>query len=159
MTDNVTVSNTPLTDYDMRTWEIDGKQHPAVVLEFGYPEIDQVSVVDASNALPARVNARFINSSNIVVTSSVVPQRLLAGYHLRGNGKVDIRASSTNVGIICVGASNVNATSTPPVGVVLSPGDAYSFETEDLYDVYVAVASDNDSASFNYFGNSFISLT
>jgi hypothetical protein len=159
MTDNVIVSNTPLTDYSVATHTIDAKQHQLAIIEFGYPDIGDVSVPNDASPLPTKTNARFLYAGSITITSSAVPQRLLGSWHQKVNGKVDLRANKTNTGIICIGNDSVNATSTPPVGVWLEAGEAYSFEMEDLYNVYVAAEVNGEGASFTTYSNMVQSLS
>lgn len=65
--------------------------------------------------------------------------------------KVDIQAQTDNTGLIAVGGSGVDATEATGTGLLLSAGDVYTLEIDNLADVYIDSTVSGDGVRFTYF--------
>lgn len=65
--------------------------------------------------------------------------------------KVDIQAQTDNTGIIAIGGSGVDATVATGTGILLNAGDIYSFEIDNLADVYIDSTVDGEGVRFTYY--------
>ncbi len=65
--------------------------------------------------------------------------------------KVDITAETDNTGVITVGGSTTVAALGTRQGIPLNAGDSYSFEIDDLNDVYIDATVSGEGVSFTYF--------
>jgi len=65
--------------------------------------------------------------------------------------KVDITAETDNTGIIVVGGSTVVAALATRQGIPLYAGDTYSFEIDNLADVYLDSTVSGDGCTFTYY--------
>jgi tetrahydromethanopterin S-methyltransferase subunit B len=65
--------------------------------------------------------------------------------------KVDIQAQTDNTGVIAIGASGVDATVATGTGILLNAGDIYSFEIDNLADVYIDSTVNGDGVRFTYY--------
>jgi hypothetical protein len=61
--------------------------------------------------------------------------------------EVVIQAATTNTGIVYVGASGVSTTT----GIALNAGDAFSFNIDNIDNVYVIASAINQAVSYVYF--------
>ena len=61
--------------------------------------------------------------------------------------EVVIQAATTNTGIVYVGASGVSTTT----GIALNAGDAFSFNIDNIDNVYVIASAVNQAVSYVYF--------
>jgi len=65
--------------------------------------------------------------------------------------KVDITAETDNTGIIVVGGSTVVAALATRQGIPLYAGDTYSFEIDNLADIYIDATVSGDGCTYTYF--------
>lgn len=65
--------------------------------------------------------------------------------------RVDIQAQTDNTGIIAVGGSGVDFTVATGTGIILSPGDIYSLEIDDLADIYIDSSVNGDGVRYSWF--------
>jgi len=65
--------------------------------------------------------------------------------------KVDITAETDNTGIIVVGGSTVVAALATRQGIPLYAGDTYSFEIDNLADIYIDTTVSGDGCTYTYF--------
>ena len=65
--------------------------------------------------------------------------------------KVDITAEIDNTGIIVVGGSTVVAALATRRGIPLYAGDTYSFEIDNLADIYIDATVSGDGCTYTYF--------
>ena len=65
--------------------------------------------------------------------------------------KVDITAETDNTGIIVVGGSTVVAALATRRGIPLYAGDTYSFEIDNLADIYIDTTVSGDGCTYTYF--------
>ena len=61
--------------------------------------------------------------------------------------EVVIQASASNTGIVYVGATGVTTTT----GIALNAGDAFSFNIDNIDNVYVIASANNQAVSYVYF--------
>jgi hypothetical protein len=65
--------------------------------------------------------------------------------------RVVIQSQTDNTGYIAVGASGVDATIATGTGVLLSPGDAFELEIDNLADVFIDSTVNGEGVRYTYF--------
>ncbi len=65
--------------------------------------------------------------------------------------KIDIQAQTDNTGLIAVGGSGVDATEATGSGIILRAGDTYSFEVDNLNDIYIDSTVDGEGVRYTTF--------
>lgn len=65
--------------------------------------------------------------------------------------KVDIQSQTDNTSLVAIGGSGVDATIATGTGIVLYPGETYSFEIDNLADVYVDALVNGEGVRFTYY--------
>lgn len=64
--------------------------------------------------------------------------------------RVDITAETDNTGKIALGGSTAVATEGSQQGVILEPGQTYTFHITDLSKIYVNATVNGDGVTYNY---------
>jgi hypothetical protein len=105
--------------------------------------------------LDASGNLKVVNSvitgigHGIKVVAAAGTDEVLAGSTVCK--KVTIQAQTDNTGLIAVGAAGVDAAVAAGTGVLLSPGDAFELEADNLSDIYIDSTVTGDGVRYTYF--------
>lgn len=123
--------------------------------------VDNIAGIGAGLATEATLGTRaseatvallFTEATGLIIRNAVVGPGLLVSFGgtilVAGTAQqiiiaptpvkiVTVSNPATNTGALLVGDLNVDATSTPPMGVWIEPGDSYTFEIGDLSLVWI----------------------
>ena len=104
---------------------------------------------DANGKLPVTLSSADNISHGVnVVTTAGTDVALGASTPCK---KITIQAQTDNTGVIAVGSSGVDATIATGTGVLLSPGDVFELEIDNLADVYIDATVSGDGVRYTYF--------
>lgn len=112
--------------------------------------------VDVVAALPAGTNIIGKTGHDITGVGHGVKTVTTAGTDLAlatstACKKVDIQAQTDNTGLIAVGGSGVDATIATGTGILLEAGDIYSFEIDNLADMYIDSTVNGEGVRYTYY--------
>lgn len=113
-------------------------------------QVDIVGALPAGSAVIGKVGHDITGIGHGVTTVTTAGTDVaLAGS--TACKKVTIQAQTDNTGKIAVGATGVDATVATGTGILLSAGDAYEFEIDNLADIFIDATVNGEGVRYVYF--------